>query len=230
MLKHIFLVLALSVSLALVGRSASAQARIVTVTGGIYVGTILSEDSKAVVLLTTDSLDITIPREKIESLSYGRVQRNMTGATAPSDIPDQNTIRYYPPQPILARVDEPHWSFGASLGTPAGIQPVIGYHSGEWGVRASAMIVPDATAGLQAGIMKRITSTGHLDLNLMLISGVSMIHERYPRYSEYMWMYAGPALSLDIFGLFAEGGLTLGIGDFSNPQLTAQLGYAYHFK
>jgi hypothetical protein len=225
MLKHIILVL----TFAFIAQSSYAQSRITTVTGGIYVGTILSEDSKEILVRTTDSLEITIPREKIESVSYGKVMKNVTGGHSQIDVPAQNTVVYEPaPRPIFMRQDEPHWSFGAALGTPAGIQPVLGYHSGEWGVRASAMLIPDAVAGLQVGMMKRIATTGHLDINAMLISGFSVLDEGYPYYDQ-TWLYAGPALSLDLFGIYAEGGLTLGIGDFSNPQLAVQLGYAYHF-
>jgi hypothetical protein len=91
------------------------------------------------------------------------------------------------------------------------------------------MLIPDAVAGLQVGMMKRIATTGHLDINAMLISGFSVFRGGYPYYDQ-TWLYAGPALSLDLFGIYAEGGLTLGIGDFSNPQLAVQLGYAYHFR
>lgn len=210
------------------GQQVCAQSRITTVTGATYSGRILNEDSREVLIRTTDSLDITIPRDKIESVSYGKVTRSVTAPTPHSA--EAEPIQWQP-APIMSEPEEPHWAAGLALGTPAALQPVVAYYSGEWGVRGSAMMYPETVVGLQVGLMKRILKSGELDVNAALISGFSVLEgDRSNFYNDEMWVYAGPALSLDLFGIFAEGGLTLGIGDFSNPQLMFQLGYAYHFR
>lgn len=106
---------------------------------------------------------------------------------------------------------------GGSVGTPSGLHLVGGYRQDKFGARLTAGYLGNLW-GLQLGAGLRKDSdkggTHGFDLNLgaMDVDGAGF------KYVEPAYSFHGKR------GFFAEVGLGLGVGDFSNPQLLFQIG------
>jgi hypothetical protein len=121
---------------------------------------------------------------------------------------------------VLPRTAEArsYGEIGGSFGTPAGLHLVGGYRQDRFGTRLTAGYLGSSLYGVQLGAGLRRDSdkdgTHGFDLNL----GTLNVEGAGFRYVEPAYSYHGPR------GFFAEVGLALGVGDYSNPQLMFQIG------
>jgi hypothetical protein len=78
--------------------------------------------------------------------------------------------------------------------------------------------------------MKELISTGPMSINAGLISGYLWFSGDYSyRGIPTSDIYAGPAVSLNVLGMYSEIGYTYGFGQKEGAYLLYQVGYAYHF-
>lgn len=123
---------------------------------------------------------------------------------------------------------------GINLGTPAGVNLALGYWFGEFGLRASGMVL-GSIQGFQGNAGIKLSDNANRSHVLALIFGQSRLEEKKvylfgPDEVVYRtWSYFGLAYELNWHGFFVEAGLTAGSGDFSSPQVAAQIGYMYRF-
>lgn len=218
MIKLLICVLVVGFSLS----TASAQSRIVTTSGSVFVGSIVDEDKVEIALRTADGIDVTIPRDKIESISYGRlgVQSGHAHTELAGPISGSSTD--------LSEVGG-HISAGFSLGNHGDAGLNIGYHENGYSARVSAIGLANDAFLLQTSLMKGVINSGPLEIKAGLISGYlwfagSSSHGGVPSSA----MYAGPALAVEVLGIFSEVGYGLKLSNGSG-YLLYQLGYAYHF-
>lgn len=192
---------------AVLSSGALAQSTVTTVTGQVYRGSILSDSPEAIEVMTVDSIAVRIPRERIESISYGRsgVITEVSGTTSPLGI--QPRGRFF--------------AVGATFGTPGGLNLTVGHYWEEWGARLSGMVLGDI-GGFQLNGLKLIERSGRFEAHAGLAVGAATI-------GRDEWLYIMPTIDANWRGMFLELGLSIGAGDYSNPQLMFQLGYFYRF-
>ena len=123
---------------------------------------------------------------------------------------------------------------GINLGTPAGVNLALGYWFGEFGLRASGMVL-GFVQGFQGNVGFKLSDNANRSHVLALIFGKSSIEDKKvylfgPDEVVYRtWSYFGLVYELNWHGFFLEAGFTAGSGDFRSPQVAAQLGYMYRF-
>lgn len=121
-------------------------------------------------------------------------------------------------------------SFGLTVGTPAALNIVYSYQSqsllnfriqgGIWG----------PANGIQANIGFNLSKSESFEHNLSICGGYSQLTDQKSFGDRiYEWTYTGVCYNFNWGGFFTELGLTVGEGNFSNPQLMLQLGYVYRF-
>jgi hypothetical protein len=209
---------------------ASAQSRIVTTSGNVFIGSVLDEDKFEISIRTADGIDIKVPRDKIESISYGRTAPAITPSSPTSAPISSSTQESFSATPSIGAEDDGHLAFGIAIGTPGGLGLAAAYHQQGFGARFSLMALPE-DFGLQTSMLQQIAKTGPMEFKVGLISGFSYVGgDRSTNYEDYSWLYTGPAASIELFGMFTEVGLSFGFGSYSNPQVMYQLGYAYHLN
>jgi hypothetical protein len=112
---------------------------------------------------------------------------------------------------------------GFSIGTPAVFQGIIGYYFDGYGVRGSGGYYGQFYNGIQINFLKALKNSKDFTSNLSLATGYSQIGGREWTYGAAMW-------DANWSGLFLELGVSLGTGNYTNPQLSLQFGYLYEFK
>jgi len=119
-------------------------------------------------------------------------------------------------------------TYGATFGTPAALNLSLGrYFSDKYGVRLSGGYFDGRgeryATGLQINILYKAAETRHGLLDLSLMAGYAEIRScsNKPKY----WRYMGGAVAGKWRFLFAEIGLSVGNGDYPNPQATLQFGF-----
>lgn len=113
-------------------------------------------------------------------------------------------------------------SIGLSIGSPAGANIVIKSNELGFPLQVSGGYWGDKIRGLEVGynFYQNQDSFFH---SAQVIAGYSDIEEN--RFENSTWRYTGVSATFKKGGFFMEPGLTFGSGDYSNPQVTFQIGW-----
>ncbi|MBE0643932.1 MAG: hypothetical protein IH600_07610 [Bacteroidetes bacterium] len=125
----------------------------------------------------------------------------------------------------------PYTELGVSVGTPAGLNFMVGHWFGIVGTRLSGMYLGSTISGIQANIGFKLSDNSNRSHVLAAVFGTSHLVEDEGSFfeRERNWTYIGAAYNLNLSGFHLEAGLTVGDGNFSSPQIILQLGYMYRF-
>ena len=137
-------------------QSALGQSRIITTSGAIYLGTIISEDHERISFMTEDSVNVQIPRNRVESVSYGRVSGQVEPSLVLSTAGERSVIS-------ASHDLEEHWALGLALGTPAIFQPTLAFYDANFAGRASIMYWGEG--GLQISALYGLYQTRNVRLH-----------------------------------------------------------------
>ena len=119
--------------------------------------------------------------------------------------------------------DKQYSEIGVNLGLPAGVNLLAGQWFGRMGLSVSGMYL-STVHGAQANIGYKLFDTGKSRGSISLIGGFSQINDNDDK-KDKEWKYAGAAYNWVYRWFWLEAGLSLGRGDFSNPQLVLQVGF-----
>lgn len=187
--------------------AAHAQATVTTVDGTRYVGKLVRNEGDTTVIMTADSVMITIPQARIRLIEFN------TGGLAGSSSSTATAV--------------PYWMFGAALGTPAGLNLIFGRSFGGFGMRLSGMVFGGRLYGAQVDVV-RIGRTSE-SFSHQPFLGVGTLHVKGGGTGGGDWTYVAAGYGLNSGGFHFDIGLSVGSGDFSNPQLMLQIGYVHEF-
>lgn len=185
------------------GANALYPATVTTKDDKTYEGKIKDDTSVEVVLVQNNGTEIRIPKNNIENIDYTETQ--------------EESNRFKRSYPI----------FGATVGTPAGINLSIGYTWPVLGFQLSGLYLGNIY-GAQLNILFKLSETKNFSHALFLGGGFSQVTGMGGY--DFSWYYGAAGYNLNFFGIFAELGLSVGTGTFKNPQLTFQLGYVHRFN
>jgi hypothetical protein len=136
--------LLLSALLVIISASlATAQSRIVTRSGNVFIGSILDEDRSEVSIRTADGIEIKVPRDRIESISYGRTQAVVLESQA-ANAPTSQLLQ------AETTEDGGTFSAGISLGNHGDVGLNIGYNEDGYSARATGIGWDDGAILVQA--------------------------------------------------------------------------------
>ena len=203
--------------------SASAQrphpgrdtvSKIKTSAGATLLGTIQKETEDSIYFRTTDGVNMQLPRSSVAAIEYKT-------AALPK-----------------------HWSeFGGAIGTPAGVNFVVGARWPTIGIRLSGGFWGESLYGAQIAVpltLARSEYTTHAIAPFITTSHIVISHENvyYSSYgygyidepSTHTWTGLGVAYELNTHGFDLEAGLDVGSGSYSNPQFDIQIGYVVQNK
>ena len=115
-------------------------------------------------------------------------------------------------------------SIGLSIGSPAGVNFVIKSDTLGIPLQISGGYWGDKVSGIEVGysFYQHHDSFFH---SAQLIAGYN--HLETNQFESDTWRYTGVSATFKKGGFFMEPGLTLGSGDYSNPQLTFQIGWLW---
>ncbi|WP_299806151.1 hypothetical protein [uncultured Shewanella sp.] len=115
-------------------------------------------------------------------------------------------------------------SIGLSLGSPAGANFVIKSDELGFPLQVSGGYWGDKVSGVELGynFYQQKDSFFH---SAQVITGYSDVEKN--QFESDKWTYAGISATFKTGGFFMEPGLTFGSGDYSNPQLTFQIGWLW---
>lgn len=120
-------------------------------------------------------------------------------------------------------LDKPFWSIGATFGTPGGINLVLGHNfNNDWGLRLSGGYIVTAS-GIQIDGLYRLGGETVRNNLYLGAGGLSLS-------SLGDWTYVNTGYNLQAGGFDLMLGLSVGSGDYSNPQLLFQIGYVHRFR
>lgn len=192
--------------------SASAQTRIKLRSGMAYFGRIVADSDDVIVLRTADSVEMTFKRSTVESIDVMQVRTD-------------SARRAYP-------------SIGVTLGTPAGINLIGAYYFGDLGLRASIGYW-GSIYGAQVNLTRNLSTSGNVTHNVSIGAGYMYLRIHRTNFDAWEvtehddiseWRYLCATYALNWSGFFAEIGVSVGSGTFSNPQLLFQIGYVHDFR
>ncbi|MFH1051268.1 MAG: hypothetical protein V1779_10125 [bacterium] len=127
-----------------------------------------------------------------------------------------------------------YFEAGINLGTPGGVNLLVGKWFSPIGIKVSGMNL-GKIYGIQGNLMYKISDDYNTCHSLGLSTGVSHMElEKTDIWGEteteiYDWQYYGVVYNLNWSGFWLEAGLCGGTGDFTSPQLMAQIGFTYRF-
>jgi hypothetical protein len=179
---------------------------VTTLGGEIYAGRVIDDNPAWIMLITSDSVTITVPKSGVRMVEYGV---------------DVSTRRMS---------DKSFWSIGVAVGTPAIVNLIGGYNFSEWGIRLSGGIVPETAAGLQFDLRRNVGYSGSLAHNLHVGVGSLVLDNGNPWISYDWWDYVAIGYDLNWGGFYLAGDLSFGEGTYSSPQILAQIGYVHEFR
>jgi hypothetical protein len=190
----------------LCARVALAQVEVTTVGGEIYTGRIVDENTSLIMLMTLDSVTVTVPKSSVQLVRYGV---------------DNSPARLK---------DDSFWSLGGALGTPGLVNVIGGYNFDGWGLRVSGGLTPNTAAGLQFDLRRSVGYSGSLSHNIHVSIGSFAMATDSPFRSYDWWDYVGIGYDLNWGGFYLSGDLSFGDGTYSSPQILAQIGYVHEFR
>jgi len=117
---------------------------------------------------------------------------------------------------------------GLSVGSPGVINFVYHKATGERTYRLAVGGIDSQTYGIEVGATL-IRNPGELFRSLQVVAGAASMRNRVaPNLTVAdQWIYGGLSTTFQYGGFFVEPGLTLGVGDYSNPQLILQIGWLW---
>ncbi len=187
--------------------AAHAQATVTTVEGTRYSGRIVRNAGDTTVIMTEDSVTIAIPQSRVRLIEF-----NSDGHPASSSS---------------AAATGPYWMFGGALGTPAGLNLIFGRSFGGFGMRLSGMVFGGRLYGAQVDVVRIGRTSASFSHQPFL--GVGTLHVNGGGTGGGDWTYVAAGYGLNSGGFHFNIGLSVGSGDFSNPQLMLQIGYVHEF-
>ena len=114
---------------------------------------------------------------------------------------------------------------GLSIGTPAGINFVYKGDIANVPIQVSGAYWGDKAQGLELGY--RFIENDSAFSSAQLLLGYSRTEDSNDVADE--WSYIGASATFSYKGFYIEPGLSVGSGDYSNPQLLIQAGYTWEF-
>lgn len=117
---------------------------------------------------------------------------------------------------------------GISLFTPGVVNFVYKKATAERTYQLAVGGVDSKTVGIEVGATL-IRNPGELFRSLQVIVGASSISNKVaPNVTGVdRWIYSGLSTTFQYGGFFVEPGLTVGVGDFKNPQFALQVGWLW---
>lgn len=117
---------------------------------------------------------------------------------------------------------------GLSLGTPGGINLVYHKATEERTYRLAVGGLGPKSYGIEVGATL-IRNPGELFRSLQVIAGASSIRNNVSPTLTVAdrWVYGGLSTTFQYGGFFVEPGLTVGVGDYTNPQFILQVGWLW---
>lgn len=103
---------------------------------------------------------------------------------------------------------------------------MAGYWSSQIGLRVSGMVF-DRLSGMQLNISYKLFDSQNILHNIGIALGGLSYQEYSNNVEKTKWTYFGIVYNLNCGGFFFESGLSIGEGDFTNPQAIFQIGYMY---
>ncbi|WP_337843027.1 hypothetical protein [Rheinheimera sp.] len=114
---------------------------------------------------------------------------------------------------------------GLSIGTPAAINFVYKGEIADLPLQLSGGYWGDAARGIELGY--RFMEQDSAFSSAQFLVGYSRTEDRHDEVDE--WSYVGVSATFTYKGFYLEPGLSIGTGDYSNPQLLLQAGYMWSF-
>lgn len=205
-----------------------------------YTGILVVKSASEVVLRLEDGSIKSIRRTVIrEIISHGEVQ-----ATTPSAASDTSKTTDATKGPAKTtnyeirqrknKEDDPRsfWCVGATLITPASFNIRTGFNENRMAYHISGLYF-GSSGGVQLNAMYAFSKSDNTENYIGLALGTMTIHFGKAigdfHAGDYKWNYVGPVYVLHTGGFLLEGGLSIGSGDFTNPQLLLQIGYVPKF-
>jgi hypothetical protein len=116
-----------------------------------------------------------------------------------------------------------YWSFGGAFLTPGGINLVIGRHfTRSFGLRVAGGLIP-GMAGVELDGVIRFAGSRKVDHSAILGVGTMVV-------DNHEWTFVQGGYNLNAYGFHLMLALSVGGGDFPNPQLLGQIGYVHLFR
>ena len=114
---------------------------------------------------------------------------------------------------------------GVSIGSPAVVNLVYKGTIAEQPINISGMYWDNSYHGIEVGY--RILEKEELNATVQLLAGYTQI-EDFDNTND-KWRYVGASATFSWGGFFIEPGISIGSGDYSNPQGHLQVGYLWEF-
>lgn len=203
-----------------IGQAPASPAKYVRITTTVsteVVGQLIREDANEILVRSDQGVDIIVYRANIVSIAYGTYSTiSSMSLRTPLSAPQSFS------------------SFGATLGTPAGLNIRYGYHDQDFGFHAMAGYLSSELYGFQLSPMYTISNSERTFFYFSWMLGYSYltITESAGPFAVPVsreWAYAGFGFTLMSRGLILEAGLSGGYGDYSSPNILFQIGYMYSF-
>lgn len=127
--------------------------------------------------------------------------------------------------------------FGVTFGTPAALNLVIAKHFDKLMLKASGFYLGNVAKGLQIEFGYKLSEFARTYHAISLVGGLSELRAKQvsifgggESYVQQNWNYVGIAYNLNTNGFYLQTGLSVGEGDFDNPQFMLQIGYVYQYR
>lgn len=231
---------------------AFSQVKVSTINNNVFYGMIVNESTDTLKLMGADKLKVIIPRKNIIGIQevkcyisqnfgksyYGRFTK-FSENTLEMECED-GVIREFDFKNSEISFDalskQKYTKFGATLGTPGGINILFGYDfANNISLSTSFGMIPFDMVGIQANVMYSLTKEQKFEQGVGLAFGYSnsknnayYFGERFDETRE--WSYIGLVYDINYYGFYFQPGISIGTGFYTNPQLLFQIGYVYRFN
>ena len=121
--------------------------------------------------------------------------------------------------------------FGATLGYPSAVNLNISYWLSNFGIGLSGLYIFLAD-GIQLNASYCLDNNKIYRHGFTIFSGISNIRKDKfgsKQLQNFHWEYAGLAYEFNYNGFYSELGISLGAGNYSNPNFIFQFGYVHRF-
>lgn len=117
---------------------------------------------------------------------------------------------------------------GLSLGSPGAFNFVYKKATAERTYQLAVGGIGSRTYGIEVGA-SLIRNPGEFFRSLQVIAGAASLRNNVAPnlVVSDQWIYGGLSTTFQYGGFFVEPGLTVGVGDFTNPQLVLQIGWLW---
>jgi len=143
-------------------------------------------------------------------------------------IEEENQSAIGAPRPFneKARIHTDHPIFGLSILSPAGINLIVGYRMGLFGARLTGMHF-GKHYGAQFDLLANLDESGDFIHDLYVGIGMAdnVDFDGGFHWVYHEWRYTAIGYNVSWKGIYANGALSFGSGDYDTPQLIVQLGF-----